>query len=142
MSEFEIGDRVRVTNVDRWDRPIFEHYRPDLGDVGTVIRSPYASGSDYCVSIDGKQEPDNGWFFKEDWLELVDNPADDPVNHPQHYTSHPSGIECIEITQHMSFTLGNAVKYIWRADLKNDAIEDLKKAKWYIEREIAKREAA
>ena len=58
------------------------------------------------------------------------------VNNPRHYTSHPSGIECIQITEHMGFCLGNAVKYIWRADLKNDAIEDLKKALWYIEREI------
>ena len=65
----------------------------------------------------------------------------DPVNHPKHYTGHPSGVECIQITEHMGFNLGNAVKYIWRADLKSDAIEDLKKAKWYIERELLKRGA-
>ena len=64
----------------------------------------------------------------------------DEVNHPPHYTSHPSGIECIEITEHMGFCLGNAVKYIWRADLKGSAIKDLRKAIWYIEREIARRE--
>ena len=64
----------------------------------------------------------------------------DPVNHPQHYTSHPSGIECIQITEHMGFNLGNALKYIWRCDLKKDAVEDLKKAAWYIQREIALRE--
>lgn len=64
----------------------------------------------------------------------------DPVNHPKHYTDHPSGIECIQITEHMDFNLGNALKYIWRCDLKKDAIEDLKKAKWYIDRELAKRE--
>ena len=52
----------------------------------------------------------------------------DPVNHPKHYTDHPSGVECIQITEHMGFNLGNAVKYIWRCDLKLDAIEDLKKA--------------
>lgn len=63
----------------------------------------------------------------------------DPVDKPIHYRNHPSGIECIQITEHMGFCLGNAVKYIWRADLKNDAIEDLRKAKWYIEREIARR---
>lgn len=66
--------------------------------------------------------------------------AADLVNHPPHYTKHPSGIECIEITQHMNFNLGNAVKYIWRADLKRDAIEDLKKAAWYLDREIWLRE--
>ena len=67
--------------------------------------------------------------------------SEDPVNHPAHYTKHASGIECIQITEHMSFCLGNAVKYIWRADLKNDALEDLKKAMWYLEREIALRES-
>lgn len=66
-------------------------------------------------------------------------PTHDPVDHPAHYTSHPSSIECIQVTEHMGFNLGNAVKYIWRADLKADAIEDLKKAKWYIERELQKR---
>ena len=63
----------------------------------------------------------------------------DPVNHPKHYTEHPSGIECIQITEHMSFNLGNALKYIWRCDLKKDAVEDLRKARWYLDREIAKR---
>lgn len=65
---------------------------------------------------------------------------EDSVNHPTHYTQHPSGIECITITEHMGFNLGNAVKYIWRADLKGKSIEDLKKARWYIDREINKRE--
>lgn len=64
----------------------------------------------------------------------------DQVNKPKHYTSHPSGVDCIDITEHMGFNLGNAVKYIWRCDLKKDAIEDLKKAVWYINREISKRE--
>lgn len=63
----------------------------------------------------------------------------DPVNNPAHYNSHPSGIECITITQHMSFCLGNAMKYIWRADFKGDAIMDLEKAVWYIECEIRRR---
>lgn len=66
----------------------------------------------------------------------------DPVDHPSHYTSHPSGIECIQVTERMSFCLGNAVKYIWRADLKDNAIEDLEKAAWYLQREISRRRAA
>lgn len=66
--------------------------------------------------------------------------APDPVNHPQHYTAHPSGIECIQVTEHMGFNLGNAIKYVWRADLKGSSIEDLRKAIWYIDREIQKRE--
>lgn len=60
---------------------------------------------------------------------------EDIVNHPKHYTSHPSGVECIQITEHMNFNLGNAMKYIWRNEGKN-GIEDLKKAAWYIDREI------
>lgn len=63
----------------------------------------------------------------------------DVVNHPSHYTSHPSGIECIQITEHMGFCIGNAIKYLWRADLKNNALEDLQKAAWYIQREIDRR---
>lgn len=63
----------------------------------------------------------------------------DPVNHPAHYTSHPSGVECIAITEHMNFNVGNAIKYAWRAGLKSaDAIEDLRKARWYIDREIGR----
>ena len=67
--------------------------------------------------------------------------VDDPVTHPAHYTSHPSGVECLTITRWMGFNLGNAVKYIWRADMKGAAIEDLRKAAFYIADEIAKREA-
>ncbi len=64
----------------------------------------------------------------------------DLVNHPPHYKSHPSGVECIQITEHMNFNLGNAVKYIWRSDLKADAVEDLQKAVWYVNREIKRRQ--
>lgn len=71
-------------------------------------------------------------------IPVPENPTDS-VNHPPHYTSHPSGIECIQITEHMGFNLGNAFKYIWRADLKGSSIEDLEKAVWYIRREIDRR---
>jgi hypothetical protein len=66
----------------------------------------------------------------------------DPVNHPSHYTSHPSGIEAIEVCEHMNFCVGNAIKYLFRAGLKEgvDPIEDLKKARWYRDREIERRE--
>ncbi len=74
-------------------------------------------------------------------LEIHAARAKSEVDHPAHYTGHPSGVECITITEHMGFNLGNAVKYIWRADLKSDdPITDLMKAKWYIEREIARRQ--
>ena len=68
----------------------------------------------------------------------------DNINHPSHYTSHPSGIECIDIAEHHDFCIGNAIKYLWRAGLKSEdgiskkekQIEDLKKAIWYIKQEI------
>jgi Protein of unknwon function (DUF3310) len=63
----------------------------------------------------------------------------DPVNHPIHYTSLPSGIEVIQITEHLNFCLGNAVKYILRADYKGNDIQDLEKAIWYLKREIDRR---
>lgn len=63
---------------------------------------------------------------------------DDPVNHPKHYTSHPSGFECIEITRHENFNCGNALKYIWRRGQKGDEIEDLRKAVFYLNDEIAR----
>lgn len=63
----------------------------------------------------------------------------DNVDHPAHYNAHPSGVECIDIVEHMGFNVGNAIKYLWRSDHKNAPIEDLKKARWYIDREIQKR---
>ena len=62
----------------------------------------------------------------------------DEVNQPSHYTSHPSGIECIEITRHHDFAIGNAIKYLWRAGLKNsdNEVQDLEKAVWYIQDKI------
>jgi hypothetical protein len=68
----------------------------------------------------------------------------DMVNHPQHYTSDPSGVEAIEITRHRNFNVGNAIKYLWRAGLKQDPgkdvlekqLEDLRKAVFYINDEI------
>jgi hypothetical protein len=68
-----------------------------------------------------------------------DGTKDDPVNRPKHYVNHPSGIECIQITEHMNFNIGNVIKYCWRAGDKN-GIEDLKKAQWYLNREIARLE--
>lgn len=75
--------------------------------------------------------------------ELYDEPKKvdnhDPVNHPSHYTSSPARcsachhpIECIDVTRHMNFNIGNVVKYLWRAASKN-GLEDLKKARWYLE---------
>lgn len=68
----------------------------------------------------------------------------DTVNHPTHYNAHPSGVECIDVVEHMTFNVGNAIKYCWRAGLKDSSpqLEDLKKARWYLDREIARLEKA
>jgi hypothetical protein len=69
------------------------------------------------------------------------------VDHPAHYNMIPAtcancghGIECIDVVEHLSFGIGNAIKYLWRADFKGDALADLRKAAWYIARETARRE--
>jgi Protein of unknwon function (DUF3310) len=61
------------------------------------------------------------------------------VNHPKHYTEHPSGIECIDVTEHFNFNIGNAIKYLWRTDLKDNPESNLNKAIWYCRRELKKR---
>jgi hypothetical protein len=66
----------------------------------------------------------------------MDETKPDMVNHPPHYKGHASGVECIEITRHMDFCLGNAVKYLFRREKKGNLCEDLKKAVWYINQEI------
>lgn len=73
----------------------------------------------------------------------------DSINHPAHYTSSPAAcpscgqtIECITITEHMNFNLGNCLKYLWRAGKKGDRLEDLRKAAWYVSREIAREQRA
>ena len=93
-------------------------------------------------------EQQDHWLDQErvvDWpMPLPALPQDnqfkpDMIAHPPHYTKHPSGIECIEVAEHMNFNLGNVVKYLWRADLKDKPLEDLEKALWYLKREIKRR---
>lgn len=75
---------------------------------------------------------------------LENTTIDDTVDHPIHYTSHPSGVECIDIARHYCYSIGAAIKYLWRAGLKKEQgksdiekeIEDLRKAIWYIEDRI------
>jgi len=81
------------------------------------------------------------YLILSEGMAALAQPENDPVNHPSHYTSDPSGIECIQITRHRNFNIGNAIKYLWRAGLKEDAkVQDLRKAIWYIEDEIKRLE--
>ena len=76
--------------------------------------------------------------LEERYDEPVDQEkTDDPVNHPSHYNQY-DGIEVIQLTEQMNFNRGNAVKYICRAGFKapEKELEDLHKARWYLDREI------
>ena len=130
--------------------------RCEGGDAVRALRCILAEGHDGEHTVNPAEEEDVFWVCdmcggKENLRGAnaavgplhvcTGDPEHDPVDHPQHYVSHASGVKCIQITEHMGFCLGNAVKYIWRADLKDDALEDLRKARWYIDREIARREA-
>lgn len=110
-----------------------------LQDGTTVVNT---NGGQKVTYMQGILRDEN--FFVEFKPVKVETPVEDNVNHPKHYTSHPSGIECIEITRHYCFAIGNAIKYLWRAGLKVDAgltdkqkeVEDLEKAVWYIKDRI------
>ena len=75
----------------------------------------------------------------EDYRAAKDKLTGSAVEHPSHYNEHPSGVECLDIIRHMNFNLGNVIKYVWRADLKEDAIQDLEKAVFYLKDEIQRR---
>ena len=85
-------------------------------------------------------------YFASTFETVAPKKEEDKVNHPSWYTKHPSGVECIDITEHHDFCIGNAIKYLWRAGLKTEQgisdsskeIEDLEKAVWYINRKIQK----
>ena len=131
MAKFKLGETVRVKGFDAECKI-------------RVVHEPCNVGQMYAFVVDGRMswhtayEQEIKSVFKT-LDEVLQTAVIDPVNHPKHYTSHPSGVECIQITEHMGFNLGNALKYIWRADLKGDAIEDMKKAVFYLNRELALR---
>jgi hypothetical protein len=154
MSKFSVGDRVVVVENNHSEKDTFLQGR---GAVLSVSDSDEYDvtvdlGFDRHVNFDSSElefehiydalsaKPDAAAtiFNEADFLAIkVDSRPGDVVNHPSHYTSHPSGIECIQVTEHMNFNLGNATKYVWRAGLKSDdPVQDLQKARWYIEREI------
>lgn len=99
-------------------------YREEKAGLGGCYAHPkYNAACEKCREFQSKYE----------------QPANDPIN-PSHYKSHPSGVECIEITRHMTFNSGNVFKYLWRAGLKDATplIQDFKKAQWYLNDEIAR----
>ena len=140
----KVGDIVRTRTLQT-----YHSVEVPVGTIGVVVRfNERALAWPYTVAFQHIPYPDDqDWLYAESELELVvdygsdgDAAGSDPVNHPSHYTSHPSGVECIQITEHMDFLTGNAVKYLWRTGKKGPAVEDLKKARWYLDRAIQKAE--
>ena len=123
---------------------------PDTGATRVNFEKSNGARESWRYKIDGSWCGDSGYRHTIVKHTPKANPAaptqapSDPVAHPSHYTSHPSGVECIQVTQHMNFNLGNVVKYVWRNGLKNteDILQDLKKAQWYLNKEIERLEAA
>lgn len=122
-TRFSVNDKVVIVNTNR-ELTFFDLDKSCIvsdisSDFGNVYRLEQGSVS--------------GWWGESKLAPFCD--VVDPVNHPAHY-QHPSGIEAIDICEHHNFNVGNALKYCIRAGLKGDLIEDLKKAAWYINREI------
>lgn len=90
------------------------------------------------------EAPEIDWDLVREEMKVRERSKADTVNSPSHYTSHKSGIECITIAEQYNFCIGNAIKYLWRAGLKEESslsarqkeIQDLNKAIWYIQRQI------
>lgn len=82
------------------------------------------------------------WYEQEKVLDAEAKESDeDEVNHPSHYRWLPNGVEVIDITENLNFNLGNVVKYVLRAGHKHDEpLTDLRKAAWYVNREIVRLE--
>ncbi len=119
---------------------------PEL-DKDSCAGCAFELGSKYCDEAFSQHNcRTNADEYGIIWIEVTTEPSEqsehDPVNHPSHYTSHPSGVECIQVTEHMTFNCGNAVKYIWRNGLKDGQAntQDLQKAVWYLNREIERLE--
>ncbi|QFG14097.1 hypothetical protein I5G97_gp057 [Mycobacterium phage Curiosium] len=145
-----------------WNSGLYMQGRGAVGPFKVAYRRPVGEFNPMLLAVGGIQigadipiGPSNDTGAAENSPTSDDTEAGEPVEqtpdmvaHPSHYTSSPAKcracghpIECIDVTEHMGFCLGNATKYVWRCDLKHDAIEDLRKAIQYIEFEIARRAA-
>lgn len=175
MSTFNVGDTVtavedhkayglkagRVYTVTRCAP------ETHLGETVTLegVKPPKGCEGFYVSRFKAVTKPGNGWGWIEngaaakatvpgengpevmvpDVVDILKDHAPDVVAMPAHYRNHPSGVECITITQHMNFCRGNAIKYVWRAGEKggkDKEIEDLRKARQYLDIEIKRLESA
>lgn len=129
-AKYKAGDRVKITSAGHQSAFLLAWE----GLAGTVksVDDPNALPFTYLVSVDGRGVR----AFNADELE----PNEDVVNHPPHYTQLGDGVEVIDITSKFSFVVGNVLKYVLRAEFKGSTLEDYRKARWYLNREIAELE--
>lgn len=139
MRSFKNGDLVVIAD-GRTQVPIYRDGvqvgRMLYGETATVLDGvPVKTTGRIYVSLLGSPY----WVNADDVELLVEDSDEDAVNHPSHYADGWSnGAEIIDITEHLNFCRGNAIKYIARAGRKDPdkEIEDLQKAAFYIQREI------
>lgn len=138
--------KVKVKSVKRnspkvknwgavWDEPRQFEEASVVGGFDDRVRS----GIPLFSAIHPTAMPPEPKPFNPDSLFVKPPLHDSPIS-PAHYQRHPSGVECITITEHFNFNRGNAIKYIWRADEKGSTLENLRKAQWYLNREIERLE--
>ncbi|WP_406305800.1 DUF3310 domain-containing protein [Streptomyces sp. NBC_00885] len=137
--KYKAGDKVMVARptqpTARTDE--YQGFRGVIYSVNSHITAPYPYG--VKLHVNGRAKFLN---MAEDELMFaagsIADSGSSTVDHPAHYTWLPNGIEVIDIAEHLNFNRGNAVKYISRAGRKATSaeLEDLRKARWYVEREI------
>ncbi|MEV3860732.1 DUF3310 domain-containing protein [Streptomyces sp. NPDC050095] len=129
---FEVGQLVTVSNPSTPYGYTYKGCRGAITEYEPVHAYPYGVTFANGVSLG----------FLEEELSVLEKETNDPVTSPAHYTWLPNGLEVIDVTQGLNFCLGNVVKYVLRAGRKTeDPMTDLRKAAWYIEREIARLES-
>ena len=142
--EFEIGSLVKFESLEDWTEVVEGGYSCDICVFCNTRcnRECTRTSRDDTPVLFKKYIPETT-EKKEESPATIEDLKHDPVSHPAHYTG-KNGVECIQVTEQFNFNRGNAIKYIWRAGEKDPSkeIEDLKKAVWYIEREIKRIEEA
>ena len=130
--------KVRHEWPDQWANETFAKPVPKTEEFGYDLLEKIRKDNDeqYAETLERHGVVDDFRFIESPKPKTGLGIIHDAVNTPKHYTWHPTGVDQIEISEHMTFNLGNAIKYIWRAGRKGDIIEDLSKARFYIEREI------
>lgn len=161
LKEWESATIQDLSEYDKWNLTVAKHNTTIKNTGNTCLYAPeeaaFKSKTDWSKLRSMKDEDiaydeDNPVYMKpkevidklyeRQWRSIMAAPdvpdsAYHPVEYPKHYNKHPAGVECINIVEHYDFCVGNAIKYLWRAGIKSkNPLEDLKKAKWYIERKI------